>query len=507
MKNEFFDLFKPLKRKIQFNKYIRSFLLTESIAMAFLFFIIIYSKSNYVPNFIFGFIVFLPFVLSFIYVRILKKVTLRDAIVTADNFGFSERFITAYEILNDEIVSNDKINYIQIEDAFSKARRENFNKKYCIVIPKKIIIILMSMILLNVIVGFKYSKVYDIETKLEKNLVNIDKSIDNLQKSDNINNVEKYTIGKELLKFNKKLRFSKNEKEALNTLENAEKTFKTLEKDFKSSDISKLSDFKNNSIKNSGLKNMLSSYDTSTYEKYLNALNSEFSNMNSEKLKELLKEAEKLSDDLSDRNISNSLKNYLENIENGNFDSLTNGFSELKNAINEEIKSDEDIVASFNSISKELSDAKSSLKGGNTSSDKKDGNSSNADGNSSEGSNCGDSQMPGACSGSSSSGTSNGSGSSGSGLGRGVGHGEPEKIYTRDAKNYMDYTEKISGQENKGGETSFGNSSSIGDIGNVVDYKSVVRDYKNGALSEMNDEQIPYGLKSIVEEYFISLDS
>ncbi len=515
MKNEFLNLFKPLKRKIELNKYIKVLFVTESVALVILLFAIIYSKNRYLSPLVFIFIILLPFVISFVYTKFLNKLTIKDVILTADSFGYNERFITAYENL--EKNENKIINDIQFDDAFSKAKNGNFNKKYCIVFPKKIAILLFLMIAINVFVGFTYEKVYDMESKFEKNLVNIDEAVDNIKKDDNINSVDKYTIGKELSKLDKKLRFSKDEKEALDVLEEAEKTFKSLEKDFKSNDVKSLSDFKNNYLNNSALKEKLENVDPSDTEKYLDALNEALSSLNAGDLENFLENLKSVSSSLSNSQLSEAIENYLKNIENGNFNSSNNGLSNLKDALNNAISSNNNLNTSFNSISKELSEAKNILQNVNVNpqnsnaqtsttnnSLSQNNNSTNNSGQSTQGNMSSNGQGNGSGSGTM-SGTGSGTGQGGQG--RGTGHVEYEKIYTRDAKNYADYTEKINGQENENGETSFNEAYSIGENGNAVDYKSVISEYKKGALSEMNSEQLPYGLKSMVEEYFISLDS
>ena len=46
----------------------------------------------------------------------------------------------------------------------------------------------------------------------------------------------------------------------------------------------------------------------------------------------------------------------------------------------------------------------------------------------------------------------------------------------------------------------------IGSKGESIPYQEVFQEYKKEAISFLEDDNIPYGIKNLIEEYFTSLE-
>lgn len=100
----------------------------------------------------------------------------------------------------------------------------------------------------------------------------------------------------------------------------------------------------------------------------------------------------------------------------------------------------------------------------------------------------------------------NGSGSGNGGNGRGFGHSEAEKVFTRNAENIAGEEQQLQSQQTDEGEVTYSETQSGGVNGQSVPYDKVVVDYKNQALKETENGNIPYGMKEVIAEYFSGLE-
>jgi hypothetical protein len=80
-----------------------------------------------------------------------------------------------------------------------------------------------------------------------------------------------------------------------------------------------------------------------------------------------------------------------------------------------------------------------------------------------------------------------------------------EDIYTAKAKNYADYDAELDNNSDSGNGA--GQKAYIdGEKGEVVHYSEVFNEYKNEAISAIEKENIPYGVRNLVRDYFSSLE-
>lgn len=68
------------------------------------------------------------------------------------------------------------------------------------------------------------------------------------------------------------------------------------------------------------------------------------------------------------------------------------------------------------------------------------------------------------------------------------------------------YGTQVSGAQNEGGQSTVTEGRSEGQRGRSLPYQEVVGSYRQEALSDMENEAVPYGVKQLVEEYFSTLE-
>ncbi|MDR2903536.1 MAG: hypothetical protein LBU77_03400, partial [Clostridiales bacterium] len=99
-----------------------------------------------------------------------------------------------------------------------------------------------------------------------------------------------------------------------------------------------------------------------------------------------------------------------------------------------------------------------------------------------------------------------GQGGGGSGSGRGTGHIEDEMIYSRLTEGLSDTDVAVGGTQNEGGETMQSEREGFGGRGQSVPYQEVYQTYKSEALQTLEDYDIPQGMRSLIRDYFSTLD-
>ena len=81
---------------------------------------------------------------------------------------------------------------------------------------------------------------------------------------------------------------------------------------------------------------------------------------------------------------------------------------------------------------------------------------------------------------------------------------ENADIYTSKASNFGDYDAELDSNGEATGDTL--RNRQDGGRGEMVPYRDVFNEYKNEALNSIESEDIPYGVKDIVRDYFSSLE-
>lgn len=514
-------LLKPLKSKIILNNLIIRLMQSLLAGIAVDFAILVISKFTHVPNrnLICFAIACVAFIVGLLLALIKYRVTDYNAAEQGDKLGCNERLITAYGILKNGGATTP-MEELVIKDAVETAKKSKLTESYKITFPKRLAVILCVTLAASCLTGFAPDAGVYVQTAVTENAL---KETEEIKK--NVNKDEKLTDSfkeqyNEILKnLNKDLKKAKDAKEAKKLINDAQKELKKLE--------NKSEQDKNN-IKNSlsdysAGKDISSAMDTNDSEalsKAMAKLAEELKNMTDEEPAELAKQLSELSDEMTDEELKELLEEAAEAAENGDTEKLADALSQ---AAASSISKNSAASSAANRTAASLAKASDGIGKTATSTPSKSGNSTsqgngtqgdgsgNGDGDG-QGSGQGDGQGSGQGQGSGSgSGNGNGSGTGGNGSGsggdgRGFGHAEPEKVYTMAASGLNGEEEQLQSQQTDDGEVTYSETKSDGVNGQSVPYSSVVGDYKQQALKETENGNIPYGMKEVIAEYFSGLE-
>lgn len=482
------NILKPLKFKIILEAYIKRFFITASVCFGITIVVEIFSKFKSIDcqNIIYIILCILSFIAPIFIVVLKDNIDYCKTAKKCDALGYNERFITAYEILSKNSDMN-KIEKLAVEDAFLSVKNINITKQYKITLPKKIIIIFSILAIATVSVGFvkPYGK-ENFEIYIQKELEEIKKIEEEAEKNNNINKEQLKNLKSEIKGLNEQLKKSVTKEDAKKALEKTEQELKKLEKDSLNKDISKLAD---ELSKNEAGKNLAEALKNGNNESIQNAFNEfmeNIQNMDNESMKDLSSELQKLMEQMSSADIKNAVNNMASNMSNLSESDIKN----IVSTLSQYSQNNNEFRNTIKNINNQISNGKSDM-------EEPDGNGEAVEGD-------------GESDGKNGSGGGTGNGGTGSGAsgadGRGSGAGNHKEIYTRDAINKGSEDIKAEGTQNENGSINLSNESTIGTGGQSVPYSEVYNEYREEALESMEKNNIPYGMRDMVTEYFSSLE-
>ena len=479
--NELKKILKPLKLKIMFELYIKRFFVTGCIFILIGIIIEIISKFKSIDykNNIYIIMIIMSFIVPIFIVVFKDKVDYFKTAKKCDSLGYNERFVTAYEILSKDSYSNN-VEKLAVEDAFLKAKNKNMAKEYKITFPKRIIVVFMAVSVCALAVGFvkPYGK-ENFEPFIERNIENIKEIEKEAEKNKDISDKELKELKNQIKSLRSELKRSVTKEDAKKALEKTEQELKKLEKNSFDKDISKIADTLSKNQNTKKLSEALKNGNSQDMENALNELMENLDNLSDEEIKKMLSEMEKLMSELTSQDIKNVINSIADGISKGSIskEQIKNIVSSLSNST----KKSSALRKTIDNINKNISSAKSQLEG--------------------EGGSQGEGEDEGQ---GNSNGQGNGTGGNGNGQGsgRGSGAGNHAEIYTRDAINKSSTDEKVEGVENEGGNINITDENTIGNAGESMPYSEVYNEYREEALGSMEKNNIPYGMRDMVTEYF-----
>ena len=483
------NILKPLKFKIILEAYIKRFFITASICFGITIVIEIFSKFKSIDckNIIYIILFILSFIAPIFIVVLKDNIDYCKTAKKCDALGYNERFITAYEILSKNNNMNE-MEKLAVEDAFLSVKNSNITKEYKITLPKKMIIIFSILAVATVSVGFvkPYGK-ENFEIYIEKELEEVKKIEKEAEKNNNINKEQLKNLKSEIKELNEQLKKSVTKEDAKKALEKAEQELKKLEKDSLDKDISKLAE---ELSKNEVGKNLAEALKNGNNENIQNAFNefmNNIQNMDNESMKDLSSELQKLMEQMSSNDIKNAVNNIASNMSNLSESDI----KKIVSTLSKYSQNNNEFRNTIKNVNNQISNGKSDIEnsenqgqgqGNSEEQNGKNGSLTNPNGNG-----------------------GNGNGASG-GNGRGSGAGDHKEIYTRDAINKGSEDIKAQGVQNENGSINLSNESTIGTGGQSVPYTEVYNEYRQQALESMEKNNIPYGMRDMVTEYFSSLE-
>lgn len=490
--NEFKRLLRPLRIKLFLESYINRFFLVGSIFILISIIFEIISKFVTMPykNIIYNSFLILSFAVPFFIVIFRDRIDYFKTARKCDFLGYNERFITSYEILCKDSNISD-IESKVVSDTLAIAKSEDISKKYRITLPKKLILIFTVILICFFTVGFvkPYGK-EDFEILINNQLGAIDEEISKAEKNELISKEELKAVKEQIKDLKKELKNSVKKEQGLESLEKAEQELKKLEKESYDSNAKKISDTLSKNSNTKRLADTIKNGDSSNIEREISNLIEDTKGMSDGEKDEILSDLENLKDEVS----SDEIKDVLEELSNAVSSSSISDSSlkKISGSISKASSKGNSIRKAIKDINNDISKAKNQL------SDKNNENTSNNSGNGQ------DNNGKGSGNGGQNVGSSSGSGTSGNG--RGQGEGNHEEIYTRDAINKNDTDIDIEGQENSGGDISATNESTIGNAGESKPYSEVYNEYRQEAMQSMDRNNIPYGMRDLVTDYFSKLE-
>ncbi len=508
---------KPLKRKMILKQCFNYAAFGLLIGVLISGLILIASKFILIENM--AFLIFIANVAAVglgVLIAIIKSPSYYEVAKASDSLGYKERFTTALELSK----NTDAVSKLVIEDALQKAKENDISKQYKIGFPKKTFYLICAFAILAVVVGFIPSPVAKeltqqklVKNKVEEEVVKIEK----VQKkiNEDITAKDAKELDAKVKELTKDLKKAKTEAEAIKQIQKAQSELKKLANNTVSKDLKKLGEKLTQNEKTKALGESLQKGDVEQIEKELKELNDFLENASEEELKELadfLKEAAK--EIAENMDLAENISEFSSQLASGSLgDKASKSFQTASNKISQIASQNSEFRDAIEQYNKAFSESSKSLQGKSSQSSQKGQTAPKGEGQGEESEGEGEGEGSGSGSGSG-NGNGGGQGSNGNGgnasgspgSGRGTGHIANENIYSRKAQNYGDYETQVKGTQNEGGSLDEQEQKGIGSVGEVVSYDKVIGEYKDEALKSLEDYEIPGGMKSLVREYFSTLE-
>lgn len=440
-----------------------------------------------------------------------------------DSKGLNERLITSLELINCE----DNIAIAQKKDTVDKIKNFNIKKNLRISIDKKQVLLSLGLILMCILVMFvptasrKNAKNIREFNKMQNAIIEkVEKEKNEIEKSEDLSDIEKEEIKKILEEAEKELKESEKQSEINKTLERLEKKLEdkkeklssdkakeTLEKtkkdlldDFNKEketnakkDVNKLVNELMKKEESKDLGEAILKGDEEAVNKELKELENKLSTMSSSELSALSEALKNAALDISDEDLQEALKNASSAVLDKNIDAES-----LSQAITNSVNNSN---GTSNNSSNQQSNNNQS-QGNNQGSGSGQGQGSG----SGQGSGAGQGQGSG-----SGSGSGGGQGGAGWNTGSTTGHENDlennpgEQIYIPGRNEGSD--NNLTGNKNEDGNSQqIETENGLNISGEKVDYDKVIGDYSNSALEGANNSNLPQSLKDLIKNYFEGLN-
>ena len=235
--------------------------------------------------------------------------------------------------------------------------------------------------------------------------------------------------------------------------------------------------------------------DTQQINNQMDKLLSQMENMSQQELEQIAQAMNDMGKELSDEELKELLENLSEQLSKGNLAQANIKGQALKGKLATLSNQNKELIQNMENLNQALASENTTSKTEH----------SGQSGQLGEGQGQGQGEGEQSGMGQGGSGQGGGEGSN-SGQGRGSGHQQTEKIYTRKAENMSGYSTQLQGQQNEQGQTNITREQTIGEIGQSVPYEQVYDSYRNNALRDIENSDVPYGMRELVSEYFSTLE-
>lgn len=479
-----------------------------------------------------------------------------------DLLGFNERFVTAWELREE----NTAEALLQREELENHIKGKNLGKIYQLMPEYKVlagsifaVAIAVSLLFISSPAKSEAAKVEGLQNQLEEEIKKLEAKKEALYDEYNLPKDKKEELDEKLEALMKQLEKSKTEEEALKNLAIAKNEMKKLDPKELSEDLKKLGE----NLKTEGLKDLAEALKNEDLQRIKELLEEISKKIDTEDLKEIKESAEQLSNE----ELKELLEKLAESLENQDSESAQESANALSNMVESALSNSQNSSSlskfakgmqsainkagqqmSSNTSISELAFGQSSGQGSPSSSGNtpvngdSDGSSEGQGEGSSEGQGEGQGEGSGEGEGEGSGqgqgqGQGNGQGSGqgqGQGAGGGAGQGSTnedggystddgsvshnnsngegkegtyEALYQPNRLGGTSESSFVKGQKGKGGQSTFENVEGAPiEKGSLVSYTEVSATYKNQASQSMDSMNIPIVMKDLIRDYFTSIE-
>ncbi len=485
---EFLRLLAPLRHKLMAERFLKWFIYGETAAGILCLAVVALSKFwTEIPVLpLCGVFVLLGLLIALTAAFFLRKVTEKETAETADALGGAERMITTMELLGKG--AQNPVEEMAVADGFAKAKETDFAKLYRMCLPVKVMRVLVLVVVLTIGAGFMpVQRDAEAEAYANAQLERIEQV--KAEETPELSKEEKKVFLEAAKALEKDLKTAKTKKAAEEAVREAQQNMKQLEKESVSKDLKELAETLKQEESTAALSEALEQGDQAAISQAMEQLLQKMAVMDKGQAASLAQQLAEAAENISDEELQEALKALEEALENGADPSEAG--EAVKNALLSQAQVNSALRSSLQKLNRNV--------GQQSLAKKVEG----------EGESTG-----GECQGAEGVGTGGQTGSGGSGTsgvgkrgqGRGIGHGEPEKIYTRSAAGPDAYDAQLTGTDSEEGQTTVTEHHTMGQAGTSVPYDTVYGQYRNEAMETLENSNVPYGMREMVSDYFATLE-
>lgn len=468
----------------------------------------------------------------------------KSLIKTADALGLKERMVTAWQLQQED----SPIARLQRQDTWKAVSSTDFRRLYPIRFPTKLAMTLaIALVLTSIsfaIPGFAREtaeQIEDLQNEVDKQLEKLEKVRNELEKNEDLTEKELEKIPEEAKRLAEELKKARTEEEALKALSRTENELEKLDQQKQLHELGEALSQNNmtselgEAVQNGNIQDMKQALEQLVQQM-------EQKEISPGELAEMLKQA---AEQVENNEASAQLRQTAEQLAPGSPESQSGALQNLGDMLSEMMQDQgsSSLIQALGPLSQAIQQAKSGISridsrlavsgqsgGGGGQAGNPSGQQGTGEG-SANGSGGGATGAAGGSAGGSSGSGGGGSGKDGGGSGAGEGSTNKDAGYTGSEKSGSgrapgeskeeafeqlydpdrlggdaDPTQ-VNGQKQDGGQSQYSQVDHIPvQKGAILPYHEVLSQYKNEAVSYMEDTEIPPAMKEIVREYFKSLE-
>lgn len=508
MKNDFLRLLRPLRRKLTAERFCKRLLYLETIAALLSAILVLCSKWIAIRSvwlYCVGLFV-LGLCIAWFWSFVLRRVTPKETVETADALGAKERMVTTWELL--ERVPQNEVERLAVEDGMEMAKHENFAQQYHMQLPKKVAVMGLCMLLLLAVAGFvPVQREQEAALYAQVQLEKIEQIKEEAEQDMTKEEQEQFEEMVSSLEW--ELKQAKTEAEAKQAVQDAQQEMKQLQKESVPDDLKDLADALQSQESTAPAGQTLAQGNAGASEQAMQQLANALQNMTDAQKQELAAQLQQAMDGMTSQEMQEAMQDLQDALENGTDPS--DALQQLGNAASQQAQQNAGLRNGLQKMNEGMGQNSTTqnqsgdTSGAQQSNQQQNGENNNANVQSTQ--NGQNTQGTQSGQGEGSSGGSGGSaGDQAGGNGRGNGHLDAEEVYTRGAADKAGYDAELGGTDSGAGQTTTTEGTTAGQRGESVPYEQVYQQYRDEAIRQMDNSDVPYGMRELVSDYFSTLE-